>query len=103
MNKYADITQDLQLLESTLQRVLQSPVYADMVRTGLYNTDLSLLDALHAVQQFTSTSNDVFVVPYDPRSHSSRINIRFSMHCPPKFYLFRYVAGRRPFGFYRRR
>ncbi|MDZ8227546.1 hypothetical protein [Nostoc sp. ChiVER01] len=59
MNKYADITKDLQLLESTLQRVLQSPVYADMVRTGLYNPDLSLLDALHAVQQFTRTSNHI--------------------------------------------
>ncbi len=51
MNKYADITQDLQQIESDLQRILQTPVYADMVRTGLYNPDLSLLDALHAVQQ----------------------------------------------------
>lgn len=47
----ADITKDLQILESTLQRVLQSPVYAHIVKSGVYDPDFSLLDALHAVQQ----------------------------------------------------
>jgi hypothetical protein len=57
MNKYADITKDLQQIESDLQRILQTPVYADMVRTGLYNPDLSLLDALHAVQHCIRANN----------------------------------------------
>ncbi|MEH2236019.1 hypothetical protein [Nostoc sp.] len=59
MNKYADITKDLQTLESSLQRILESPVYADMVKTGLYNPDLSLLDALHAVQQCLCTTKQI--------------------------------------------
>jgi hypothetical protein len=46
----ADILKDLQLLESTLQRILQSPAYADIVESGFYDPDFSLLTALHAVQ-----------------------------------------------------
>lgn len=59
MNKYADIAKDLQTLESSLQRILQLPVYADMVKSGFYNPDLSLLDALHAVQQCLHSAKQI--------------------------------------------
>ncbi|WP_190445651.1 hypothetical protein [Tolypothrix tenuis] len=56
MKQNADITQDLQLLESRLQHVLQSPAYANLVRSGNYSPYLSLLDALHAVQECKRTN-----------------------------------------------
>lgn len=51
------LIEDLKAIESALQCVLQSPGYADMVASGHYNPDLSLLDALHAVQQCIRTNN----------------------------------------------
>ena len=54
----ADISKDLLLLESTLQRVLQSQQYADMIRQGLCNPEFSLLAALHAVQQCSRQLNN---------------------------------------------
>lgn len=74
MNKYAEFTKDLQQLESDLQRVLQTPVYADMVKNGLYNPDLSLLDALHAVQQCICTTNRTLEIPNGSQFNSYSLN-----------------------------
>ncbi|MBW4642935.1 MAG: hypothetical protein KME23_08055 [Goleter apudmare HA4340-LM2] len=50
----ANILNDLHRLEEKLKHILQSPDYADMIRSG-YDPELSLLDALHAVQQCSRT------------------------------------------------
>jgi hypothetical protein len=46
-----DLTQDLQALEVHLKRVLELPAYHNLVESGFYSPDFTLVDALTAVQQ----------------------------------------------------
>lgn len=50
-NNTADFTVYLQSLEAELQRLIQCREYADIIASKLYIPDMSLVDALHAVQE----------------------------------------------------
>jgi hypothetical protein len=49
--KLTNLAQDLQALEAHLQQVIQSPGYRDLVASGCYQPDFTLIDALHAVRE----------------------------------------------------
>ncbi|MBD2388877.1 hypothetical protein [Cylindrospermum sp. FACHB-282] len=50
-NNTADFTASLQAMEAELQRLIQCKDYADIIASRLYIPDISLVDALHAVQE----------------------------------------------------
>ncbi|MBH8561657.1 hypothetical protein I8748_05595 [Nostoc sp. CENA67] len=57
-----DLAKELQALEAHLERVIQSPEFTNLMKSGFCNPDFTLPDALMAVQQTAESYNEMMSI-----------------------------------------